>query len=744
MLSQIFDHVFSSASVVEALNAVVMPSGTQVHAEIWWMNSYNSDEESVTEYMITFLRPLGNLPELLIEYDIMRSRVEVQTIMHGNAEDLFVWPLPANLFEVPALEPSATLAATVIRAQYSTRVEPALRRSLSDASAGNVSEDTDLADPEAPMPFPCTIGAFNDTMCGDSMGCQFEPTQSGVTHNDILDHYQLYDTWEDYGKDELEEEEEKEYEVDEHGNGDGGRDSDFADREVCKKHTEAQDHTLVPVDTVTGLYAAITSRRAATDGFAVVRGRLNYAGAQVGSFNGHRFLAEWGKHLMRTGFTEVSIEESDAVRRLDMDVLPGSAAPLPRRLAAVGDCGEVVVVAVVVVVVVLVLVLVLVLVIVRLNAASCRVAVLLLLRLEKCAEDNVTSDGDSDAYWESSSTTSGSVMYTGTTTMAAEDSDNETMTVTMTRSSSMVDQDIDNATMTTTNSSWSMVTEDSDNETMTTSALSSTSTYARVLYEGNESTTAEDSDNETVKITMTTTATSTATQDDNTTTTATFTSTVTTTQPPPPVRLVALSGDIFNVGDPLPEARFHVRAWRSAGFVSGRVEVFYNDHWGTVCKDGFDDVEAQVVCNELGLTDLQAPGADMTALHRHTEALAFPLKGPEGLEFCQEQSIWLDDLNCQGDEGFLSTCENAGWGINNCWHTEDAKDIVACPEAAIYRCWSQDAMPCSKRVHVQTVAFELLAGHLRHCHYYTDDADDNTDRSNHFDHHGFPFADCDR
>ena len=53
-------------------------------------------------------------------------------------------------------------------------------------------------------------------------------------------------------------------------------------------------------------------------------------------------------------------------------------------------------------------------------------------------------------------------------------------------------------------------------------------------------------------------------------------------------------------------------------------------------------------------------------------------------------------------------------------------------------------MPCSKRVHVQTVAFELLAGHLRHCHHYTDDADDNTDRSNHFDHHGFPFADCDR
>eukprot|EP00439_Symbiodinium_sp_Y106_P056828 s2691_g8.t1 len=495
---------------------------------------------------------------------------------------------------------------------------------------------------------------------------------------------------------------------------------------VCKKHTEAQDHTLVPVDTVTGLYAAITSRRAATDGFAVVRGRLNFAGAQVGSFNGHRSVtfckakcAEdplcnsfqyhdhtgcylrtacvtsssillpaadsfyytyyktkgectplWDldeasrdrvfypedpfgssvstfarafmgnrrrgfrqnyylKHLMRTGFAEVSIEESDAVRRLDMDEL--AAAPLPRRLAAVGDCGV--------------------------NctemcrpqsATKAEMTMCQIACLEKCAEENVTSD-DSDLYWTSSSTTYGSAMYTGTTTMLAEDSDNETMTVTMTtRSSSMVAQDSENWTMsmTMTTSSSSMVTEDSDNATMTTSATSSTSTY--VLYGENESTTAEDSDNETWKMTMTTTATSTATQDDNTTTTATVTSTVTTTQPPPPVRLVALSGDIFNVGDPLPEA----------GFVSGRVEVFYNDHWGTVCKDGFDDVEAQVVCNELGLAGTWG---------------RYDSSAQAGLPGSEEQTIWLDDLNCQGDEGFLSTCENAGWGINNCWHTEDAK-----------------------------------------------------------------------
>ena len=85
----------------------------------------------------------------------------------------------------------------------------------------------------------------------------------------------------------------------------------------------------------------------------------------------------------------------------------------------------------------------------------------------------------------------------------------------------------------------------------------------------------------------------------------------------------------------------------------GRVEVFYNHEWGTVCDDSWDMNDANVVCRELGYKNA------VRALQGSYV--------PDG-----SGKIWLDDVGCSGSEKYLSSCSNHGWGKHNCGHHEDA------------------------------------------------------------------------
>ncbi|XP_026202953.1 deleted in malignant brain tumors 1 protein-like isoform X2 [Anabas testudineus] len=91
---------------------------------------------------------------------------------------------------------------------------------------------------------------------------------------------------------------------------------------------------------------------------------------------------------------------------------------------------------------------------------------------------------------------------------------------------------------------------------------------------------------------------------------------------------------------------------------SGRVEIYHNNTWGTVCDDEWDLNDAKVVCREL----------DCGAALSVTKSAQFG----EGTG-----RIWLKDVDCLGNESSLTECQHRGFGKQNCKHNQDAGVICS-------------------------------------------------------------------
>ena len=91
-----------------------------------------------------------------------------------------------------------------------------------------------------------------------------------------------------------------------------------------------------------------------------------------------------------------------------------------------------------------------------------------------------------------------------------------------------------------------------------------------------------------------------------------------------------------------------VRLVNGEHHAQGNVEVRLNltSPWGSICGNGWDINDAKVICRQLGYLD----------------ALAATVQSSFGTG---SGRIWLDNLQCTGNENQITECTHSRWGVSN-------------------------------------------------------------------------------
>ena len=99
---------------------------------------------------------------------------------------------------------------------------------------------------------------------------------------------------------------------------------------------------------------------------------------------------------------------------------------------------------------------------------------------------------------------------------------------------------------------------------------------------------------------------------------------------------------------------------------AGLLEIFLNGEWGTICDSGFDIIDANVACRQMG--------------HRAAINYATAFHSPFSIGK-QNQSVWLSNIDCRDPNGLhLLSCAHGEVGVHNydCDHYFDV--AVMCDE----------------------------------------------------------------
>ncbi|XP_066277067.1 lysyl oxidase homolog 4-like isoform X1 [Branchiostoma lanceolatum] len=107
-----------------------------------------------------------------------------------------------------------------------------------------------------------------------------------------------------------------------------------------------------------------------------------------------------------------------------------------------------------------------------------------------------------------------------------------------------------------------------------------------------------------------------------------------------------------------------VRLKGGANTGEGRVEIYYNRQWGTVCGQSWDVKQASVVCRELGYGSARS--------------------APKGAQFGQGHGpVWLDHVVCTGNELSIVDCAHSNFSATSCTHDNDASVQCNVPDLKV-------------------------------------------------------------
>eukprot|EP00105_Crassostrea_gigas_P042845 XP_019926993.1 PREDICTED: uncharacterized protein LOC105338278 [Crassostrea gigas] len=206
-------------------------------------------------------------------------------------------------------------------------------------------------------------------------------------------------------------------------------------------------------------------------------------------------------------------------------------------------------------------------------------------------------------------------------------------------------------TTTTTEAPTTTTTTEAPTTTTTTEApTTTTTTEAPTTTTTTEASTTTTTTEAPTTTTTTEASTTTTTTEAPTTTTTTRAPTTTTTTTAPSTTTTTVSQSVPTT---LGMTSNNVRLVGGSNEYEGRLEVFYNGEWGTVCDDGGVDGIATVVCRSLGLP------------WNASEAYCCARNGQGS------GRIWMDNVRCVGSEARIEECNHNGWGLHNCGHSED-------------------------------------------------------------------------